>query len=314
MIGRRKVATALILGAASAVVTGLAVSRSVAAPHHAKLSIAVTIADVQAIVKEVGGSEVDSFPLFKGCILRRDLLVDDASLNRLLKADAVVWTGFFGESSAIYASIERLPAARKDVLTQPQWIDVSRDATRVGIPTSSCEGYVEIQFMYGDPFFWLNPRNGAVIARNVADGLSRLRPDRRELFEANARTFSEGLDRDIGRWQEELRALTSLKVFSAQCGWQNLSQIGGPTLLTCRKTPGVLDPPESLAAQIKAQEIEIVILDPNTPPQYGEVLRAKTKAKVLIVPSSIADLPGPKSYSALFDNFIRVLGAAASNE
>jgi ABC-type Zn uptake system ZnuABC Zn-binding protein ZnuA len=302
-----------LFAAVAAVVVGLAVSAPTLAERHARLSVAVTTADIRAIVKAVGGNEVDSFSLFRGCILRKDLLVEDAGMDRLPVTNAIVWTGFFNESSAIFASIERLPAARKEKLSQPMWIDVSQDTTRVGVPTSSCEGYVELQFMHGDPFLWLNPRNGAVIAHNVAEGLSRLRPERRAYFAANAADFSRALGADIARWENELRALPPLKIFSAQCGWQNFAQLGGPTFITCRNAPGTLDTPESLATQIDAQSVRIVIVDPNTPPRYGEVFRRRTKAVVLEVPSSIADLPGATGYSALFDNLIRVLKTAALN-
>jgi len=310
---RRRVIMGLFFGAAFFVVLGLVHSRPGLAERRTKLSVAVTTADIQAIVRVVGGNEVDSFPLLRGCILRKDLLVEHSAMDRLQTADAIVWTGFFNESSAIYTSVEKLPSARKETLRQPAWIDVSRDATRVGVPTSSCDGYVELQFMHGDPFFWLNPHNGAVIARNVAEGLSRLRPDQRAFFASNAEAFSRELDQDIARWKQELQALSSLRIFSAQCGWQNLAQLGGPTFLTCRKAPGMLDAPEALAAQIDAQSVDVVIVDPNTPPGYAEVFRTRTKAKVLSVPSSIADLPGATSYSALFDNLIRVLKVAASH-
>jgi len=310
---RSKIIPGLFFGAALFLALGPASSNPGAAERRAKLAVAATTADIRAIVNAVGGSDVESFPLFRGCILRKDLLVEDAVMRRLEAADAIVWTGFFNESSAIYASIEKLPSTRKEALRQPAWIDVSKDATRVAVPTSSCEGYVELQFMHGDPFFWLNPHNGGVIARNVAEGLGHLRPDRRAFFASNAEAFSRELEKDIARWKQDLQALSSLRIFSAQCGWQNLAQLGGPTFLTCRKGPGVLDAPETLAAQIDAQSVDIVLVDPNTPPRYAEVFRTKTKAKVLSVPSSIADLPGATSYSALFDNLIQALKVAASH-
>lgn len=287
-----------------------AVAETAPASQRAVLAVAVTVPDIEAIVKAVGGPDVATFSLLRGCILRRDLLVEADVTGRLLTADAVVWTGFFGESSAIAATLDRLSPQQRVELRQPAWIDVSRDATRINVPVSSCEGYVEPQFMYGDPFFWLNPRNGRVIARNVADGLARLRPERRQFYADNADRFAEALDADITRWIHELAELRSFRVFSTQCGWQNLAQLGGPTFLSCRTSPGTLDAPETLAGQLDAQSVSLIIVDPNTPPKYAEVFRARTKAKVVTVPSSIGSLPDNRSYSALFDNFIQVLTAA----
>jgi ABC-type Zn uptake system ZnuABC Zn-binding protein ZnuA len=279
----------------------------VPASRRPTLAVAVTVPDIESIVKAVGGPDIATFSLLRGCILRRDLLVEADVTGRLLTADAVVWTGFFGESSAIAATVERLPQEQRAALRQPAWIDVSRDAARINVPISSCEGYVEPQFMYGDPFFWLNPSNGRVIARNVADGLARLRPERRQFYADNAERFATALDAAVVRWTQELAELKSFRVFATQCGWQNLAQLGGPTFLTCRRSPGTLDEPEALAEQLNAQSVNLIIVDPKTPPKYAEVFRARTKAKVVTVPSSIGSLPGDRTYSRLFDNFIQVL-------
>lgn len=277
-----------------------------------RVVVAVTEADIEAIVKAVGGDDVTTFSLFRGCILKPDLGVRPEVSERLASAEAVVWTGFFNESRAIHAWLEALPEERRAALQAPRWIDVSHDVQRVNVPVSACDGYLELQFMPGDPFFWLNPENGAVIAHNVATGLGRLRPERRAVYEANAAAFGRDLDGRIRVWKAELEPLTGLKVFSAQCGWQNLSRIGGPHLMACRKNPGVLAPPDALAAQLAALGPDIILVDPNTPAEYAEAFRKTTTAEVVVVPSSIADLPGATTYPALFDNVVEKLRTSAA--
>jgi len=291
---------ALVLGFGA-----LAARAAVAAPAD-RLVVAVTEADVESIVKAVGGEAVDTFSLFRGCILRKDLMVEPAVRERLLKADVVVWTGFFNESAAIHESVKLLDKVPEG-FKRPTWIDVSRGAHRVNVPVSSCEGYVEVPFMYGDPFFWLNPRNGKVIARNVAEELAVLRPAKRSTFLANAEAFRKALNKDIERWQAELAPIAKLKVFSAQCGWQNFSQIGGPTFATCKGTPGQLPAPQVLAEHVQEMGCQIVLVDPNTPAEYGRVFREHTTASVVEVPSSIAELKGASRYGELFDNIVKKL-------
>ena len=167
--------------------------------------------------------------------------------------------------------------------------------------------------MHGDPFFWLNPENGKVIARNVAEGLGDVRPEWREAFLVNAREFSAKLDKDIARWTEELKPLAGLRIFSAQCGWQNFTQIGGPAFASCKKSPGVLPAPEELAKQMIDLKVEIILVDPNTPPEYGRAFRKLPHVKVVEVPSSLESFPGQQPYSSLFDNLIRSLKQAAGN-
>ena len=238
---------------------------SVQAAEKGRLLVAVTEMDIEAIAKAVGGDQIQTFSLFKGCILRKDLSVEPSVRERLIRADALVWTGFFNESAAISQSVKGLE--RPADAPRPSWIDVSKGAHRINVPTSTCEGYVEASFMPGNPFFWLNPRNGAVVASNVAEGLAEMRPDKKAYFLGNAEAFKRDLEERIARWQEDLKPLTGLRVFSTQCGWQNFSQIGGPTFIVCKGNPGELPAPGALVDHVNELKVQVILVDPNTPPR-----------------------------------------------
>lgn len=280
-------------------------------PQQERLSVGVTEPDIEAIVTAVGGNEVDTFSLFRGCILRGDLTVEPTVKNRLKNARAVVWTGFLNESAAITAELGSAKPSSKAQAGGPQWIDVSRGAARVNVPASTCLGYVDPNTMSGDPFFWLNPKNGSIIARNVAEGLGVLRPQKRAFFLANADVFSSTLGKDIDRWKQALKPLAKLRVFSTQCGWQNFSKLGGPVLVVCKGSPGSLPTPHDLLDRVKQMRAQVILVDPNTPADYGNAFREQSGLRVIEVSSSIENIPGAHSYSALFDNFVEALQAAA---
>lgn len=243
----------LSLASLVATVTGLAWAQATA--ERGPISVAVTEPDIQVIVAAVGGKEVDTFSLFRGCILREDLNVEPAVQNRLAKASAVVWTGFLNESAAITSSLHGSTSGAK-------WIDVSKGAARTIAPASNCYGYVDPKLMSGDPFFWLYPKNGSIIARNIAEGLSALRPEKRTFFFASADAFTTALEKDISRWKQDLKPLGHLRVFSAQCGWQNFAKLGGPAFAVCKGTPGVLPTPDVLVERVKELKAQLVIVDP----------------------------------------------------
>jgi ABC-type Zn uptake system ZnuABC Zn-binding protein ZnuA len=291
-------------------VTGIAWA---APPETEPLSVAVTEPDIEAIAAAVGGNQVNTFSLFKGCIMRENLMVEPAVKNRLAKATVVVWTGFFGESAAIRTATGNPNSASTGRTASVRWIDVSKTAVRADVPTSSCYGNIDPKSMSGDPFFWLNPENGAVIARNVAEGLAAIRPEKRAYFLANSEIFKTALDQDIARWKQELKPLAHLRVFSAQCGWQNFSKLGGPAFVVCKGAPGVLPTPQHLVDRVKQMGAQIIIVDPNTPSDYGNAFREQSGVKVIEVASSIENLPGVHSYSALFENLVQALQAAARN-
>lgn len=282
-------------------------------PEQEPLSVAVTEPDIEAIVVAVGGNQVETFSVFKGCILRENLVVEPAVRSRLAKASVIVWTGFLNESAAITADLDNPKSTSTGRTRAFQWIDVSKAAVRANVPTSSCYGNVDPKAVSGDPFFWLNPENGAIIAGNVAEGLAGVRPEKRAYFHANANAFKAALDKDITRWKQELESLSHLRVFSAQCGWQNFSKLGGPAFVVCKETPGSLPTPQHLVERVKQLRAQIIMVDPNTPPDYARAFREQPGLRVIEVASSIENIPGAHSYSILFENLVQALQLAMKN-
>jgi zinc/manganese transport system substrate-binding protein len=277
----------------------------------APLVVAVSEPDIAAIVKDVGGDQVETFVLFKGCILRRQLQVEPAVRQNLLKADAIVWTGFLPESGAVYLAVGDRPARHGRGAWNPLWIDVSKGAQQVDAAVASscgyCEGDVNEFTVHGDPFFRLNPENGAVMARDIVAGLAKLRPAEKAHFESNAEAFRQALASKIVRWKAELHALAGMRVLCTQCGWENFAKLGGPELIVCKKAPGCPMTPEEITKHAKEINAKIILLDPNTVAKVAKALREAPGAVVVEVPSSIGDLPGATNYAAIFDNLIQVL-------
>lgn len=297
--------------------TGLATvflaSLEAATADHGALSVAVAEPDIEAIVAAVGGNQVNTFSLFKGCILSSGLRVEPDAAQRLAKADTVVWTGFLRESAAINASLNRTRGESPSEPKSAVWIDVSKGASRVNVPNTTCFGYIDAGFVPGDPFFWLNPRNGSVIARNVARGLGNLRPDKRDYFKHNADAFSEALAVDMNRWKQQLSPLSKLQIFATLSGWRNFSKLGGPRFIVCKQESGTLPTAKSLVEQLRRMKADIVVVDPHTSPEYAKAFREEPNLIVIDVPSSIGNIPGAKNYSDLFENLIRELVKNASD-
>jgi len=282
----------------------------VRAAEGKRIPVAVAETDVESIVEAVGGNRVETFSLFKGCILRKDLAVEGVVKARLAKAHVIVWTGFLREAEAINKVLQ----ASTDSPAAPiQWLDVSPGAFRTNVPFTTCEGFADPMYSAGDPFFWLNPDNGATIAGQVATGLSKAAPEAQAYFHANAAAFIKNLRADILRWKKELKPFQGVRVFSFQCGWQNFSSMGGPKFIVCKATPGQLPTPATLLAYVTRMKAQLVLVDPNTPPEYAEACRERPELKVLTVPSSIEGIPGAKAYGNLFDNLIKVLRSTTRN-
>jgi ABC-type Zn uptake system ZnuABC Zn-binding protein ZnuA len=280
------------------------------------LRVAVAVRDIETIVKDVGGGEVETFTLFTGCLLRRNLEVEASVQQRLLVADAVVWTGYQPEALAVRLAVSNSNDSEMRNSWCPQWINVSRGATQVDAPVSSmaasCVGYVDVIISHGDPFFWLNPENGAVIANEVAKGLTKLRPTEKAGFAARASAFGAALRRSVVRWKEQLQSLANLTVFSTQCGWQNFARLGGPTFVVCKQVRGCVLAPQALVVYARQKKVNVVLLDSHTPAPVAQAFREAGGWRAFELPSSIEGISGAGSYADLFDAMIRTLKEAAA--
>jgi ABC-type Zn uptake system ZnuABC Zn-binding protein ZnuA len=277
--------------------------------------VAASEPDIEAIVKDVGGTQVETFTLFAGCILRKQLTVDPAVKSKLLGATVVVWTGFLPEAGAIRLAVGSLPNSTERNTWNPVWINLSKSAVQVDPAHASgggwCEGDVNEFTVRGDPFYRLNPENGAIMAREVARGLAKIRPDQKAYFEQNAETFSKDLAISVERWRQALKPLAGLRVLCTQCGWENFARLGGPELLVCKRKPGCCPTPEALVKHVQEMKVSFILLDPHTMPNHVKALRTVPGVPIEDVPSSIGDLAGATSYASIFDNFVEVLQKCA---
>ena len=68
------------------------------------------------------------------------------------------------------------------------YVDASEGISLLQVPTAAnrAEGDIHI---FGNPHYWLDPLNGKVIARNIANGLERVDPANKASYETNLQTF-----------------------------------------------------------------------------------------------------------------------------
>src|SRR4029453_12573631 len=80
------------------------------------------------------------------------------------------------------------------------YLGASLQARILDIPQGQitrAEGDVHPQ---GNPHYWLDPENGKIIAKEIADKLSQLRPNDRAAFEQNLKDFVSKLNDAEKRW------------------------------------------------------------------------------------------------------------------
>ena len=137
----------------------------------------------------------------------------------------------------------------------------------------------------GNPHYNLDPLSGKIIARNIADGLSRNYPQHKATFEKNLSAYLAELDKAITRWQGMAAPLKGVKIVTYHVEWSyfanrfGLQQVGMIEL-----KPGIEPTPNHLVAlaqkmqQEKAQLIIYGAQSDRFPAPVGEPNRRERRA------------------------------------
>ena len=280
---------------------------------HAKINIVATIPDLAAIAKEVGGElvNVDS-------IARREqdphyLEAKPSYAVKMNKADLLIAVGLELEVGwlPVLMTQSRNPKIQQ---AAPGHLDASRGIPVIEIPTGKVDRSMGDVHPLGNPHYWLDPRNGLIIAREIADKLSSIDPANQSAYRSNLAAFESRLKSRIAGWQSEAASLrgreiiTHHKSFSYFVNWMGIKVVN-----VIEPKPGIPPPPSHITALIdliKSRQIRLIVSENYYDPKPSRELGKKTGAAVLNLATSVSGDPLVKTYEDLFDYLVRELKGA----
>jgi zinc/manganese transport system substrate-binding protein len=190
---------------------------STAAAFGQSIRVVTSIPDLADITKQIGKELVDVESLTRGVEFMHAVPVKPSFVPKLNRANILVAMGLDLEISWLPALLE--PASNPKIMPgQPGHIDCSTGISVLEVPKSidRSEGDVHPK---GNPHYNLDPLNGRVIARNIADGLARNYPQHKAVFEKNLAAYLSELDKAIGRWQTLAVPLKGTKFVAYHSDW-----------------------------------------------------------------------------------------------
>ena len=124
---------------------------------------------------------------------------------KVKKADLLIRLGM-GQDSYVDSLIQ---VAKNKIIFPNQigYIDASKNIKKLDVPTGKLDGRHGDVHKYGNPHYWLNPRNGIVIARQIKNHLIKIDPQNADIYERNTFLFAEKLSIKINEWEEKARLL-----------------------------------------------------------------------------------------------------------
>jgi zinc/manganese transport system substrate-binding protein len=273
-----------------------------------RIRVVTTTPELADITKQIGKELVDVESLTRGVEFMHAVPVKPSFVPKLNRADILVEMGLDLEISWLPALLE--VANNSNIFPgQTGNIDCSVGINVLEVPRTvdRSEGDVHPK---GNPHYNLDPLSGRIIARNIANGLSRNYPQHKPVFEKNLNAYLSELDKAIARWQDMAAPLKGVKVVTYHIEWSyfanrfGLQQIGIIEL-----KPGIEPTPNHLVAlaQKMQQEKTQVIIYGAQSDRYPRQLASQTGASVVRLQSIAGGSAETDTYIKFIDYNVRSL-------
>ena len=267
------------------------------------IKVVTTITDLKSITELVGGNKVAVSSIATGYQNPHFVDPKPSYIISLSNADLFVTVGLDLETGW---SPQLLTSSRNSKIQKgsPGYVDASEGIGLMQIPTSLNRGEGDIH-IYGNPHYWLDPLNGKVIARNIADGLERIDPSNKAFYEANLQAFYKRINDKMAEWQTKMAPYKGSKIIAYHNEWCYFERRFGLEVVDFMEPkPGIPPSPSQLVKVIRevtANKIKVIISSPYFTTASSDVVAKQTGVKVLTLATSTNAFDQVKNYLDLFD-------------
>jgi zinc/manganese transport system substrate-binding protein len=153
----------------------------------------------------------------------------------------------------------------------------------------------------GNPHYWLDPRNGGVVAANIAEALAGADPANAALYRARAVAFGKEAEAAWQQGHASIAGMPSKTLVTYHRSWVYFaSAFGLEVVNTVEPVPGIPPTAKHLSEvekDIRARKVTVLLQEPYFSSDAGKLLARDTGVKV-ITTSGACDSEAAGSYLA----------------
>lgn len=269
----------------------------------AKLRVAASTNDLASIAASVGGEQVEVFALARATSDPHRVEALPSAMVRVAKAQVFLRVGL-GLDQWAGAIID---GSRNRTLAI---VDCSHGVRVMEKPAGKVDASMGDVHPEGNPHYWLDPRNGAVVARNIAEAFARADPANAARYRGRAEAFGRDADAALARGRALTAAMPGRTLLTYHRSWPYLADAFGLEIAdTIEPVPGI--PPTArhlgdLQKVIKARGIAVLLQEPYFSSDAGKFL-SRTAGVRTVTMSPSCDAPVAGSYLAHVQDVLAAL-------
>jgi len=277
-----------------------------------KLKVVATISDLKSLTETIGGDLVEVDSLTRGTQNLHEAEVRPSMMLKLRRADAVVENGLGLDA---WADVAIEAANNANIIRGGRGrIDISRNVEVLEVPGSRVDRSMGDVHPQGNPHFSLDPGLAPVITQNIVEGLARVAPDRRAVFEQNRQAFLARLEQEMVKWTQAMAPVKGAKVVVFHPVYVYfLTRFGLVQAAALEDRPGIPPSPQHLATvirEMKAQKIKAILVEPWNDVKLANRVAEEAGARALVMATAVGAVKGADNYIAAIDYNITALAKA----
>lgn len=285
---------------------------SIVTISSAKTKVVTTTEDLAAIAREVGGDKVEVTALVKGY---QDPHFVDAKPSYLIKLQRADLFIEIGRDLEVGWAPSLLNSARNpNILTgAPGFLDASVQVPILEIPTGQVSRAQGDVHPFGNPHYWLDPKNGKFIADAIEEKLSNLSPADAGYFHSRLEDFKNRLGIALSGWEKKAQelGLPGTQVVAYHKSWSYFAKRFGLEVVDfVEPRPGIPPSPQhiqSLMARMKSGNVKLMIVDPYFDLKLPQKIAQDADARLAVLPTSVGAEKDIQSYFDLFDRQLKII-------
>lgn len=273
----------------------------------AEVKIVATLPIFASLANAVGGERVSVQSLGRPNQDPHFLQAKPSYSVALNRADLLIHAGM--ELEVGWLPVVLLQSRNPKIQTNaPGNVDASVGVQVMEVPTGVVTRALGDVHPLGNPHYYLDPRNGAVMAKNIFQHLVGVDPQGEGYYRDRLLAFENRLNQKLTEWKTAAQPLagknvvTYHKTYNYFAAWTGLN-----VAASVEPKPGI--PPSSkhvdwLLEFIPQNQIKVILMEPYYPKKVPELISVKTGVPLAFLPGNAND-DSEQAFFQLFDELIQ---------
>jgi len=285
-------------------IASLALAAAPALGARGEVHIVTSTPTLADIARQVGGGHVSVESVMKGPENFHNIIAKPSHMMRLRKADLFIHLGLDAEPWVPLI----IRGSRQGHLYygEPGNVDASRGIALKEVPArgelTRAEGDIHV---FGNPHYHLDPLNGVIIARTIADALIAADSPHRDDYEKNFQDFAGRIDALTTRLTERMRAYQGTPIAVYHRSWPYfVDRFGLRQVAEVQPKPGIEPGPRHLSDCIETMEragARVVITETFNNIRNAEYVAERVGGRAVVLAHEVGAVPEATSYEALVE-------------